>query len=92
MKTLLAATLAAGIAIGVAPTAAADESDYLNQLQPRMAYLTGEQLLTEGYKVCRYVSVGRPSGDAIPVVMQDLKVTVAAAFEIIPAALQELDC
>lgn len=92
MKTLLAVTLAVGIAIGAAPPAAADESDYLNHLGPRLAFLTTNQLLTEGYKVCRYISVGRPSPDAIPMVMKDLQVTVAAAVDITAGAVEELDC
>jgi hypothetical protein len=92
MKALLAVTLAAGIAIRVAPSAAADESDYLNQLSPRLAFLSTEQLRAEGYKVCRYVGVGRPTADAIPVVMKDLQITVAGALDIIAAAVEELDC
>jgi hypothetical protein len=92
MRALLAVTLAIGIAIGVAPTAAADESDYLDQLQPRLAFLSAKQLVTEGYKVCRYVSVGRPTADAIPMVVHDLQVSVAAAYAIVPAAIEELDC
>lgn len=92
MKTMLVAALAAGVAIGVAPPAAAGETDYLNQLSPRLTFLSTEQLRTEGYKVCRYVSVGRPTADAIPVVMKDLEVTVAAALDIISAAVQQLDC
>lgn len=92
MKTLLAVSLAAGIAIGVAPPAAADESAYLNQLTPRFAFLSTEQLRTEGYKVCRYVGVGRPTADAIPVVVKDLQITVAASLDIIAAAVEELDC
>ncbi|TPG35861.1 DUF732 domain-containing protein [Mycolicibacterium hodleri] len=92
MKPLLAVTLALGIAVGAAPTAAASQGHYLEQLQPRITYLTSEQLLTEGYKVCRYVGVGRPTADAIPMVMNDLRVTVSAAMDIIPAAVEELDC
>ena len=92
MKALLVVVLATGFAIGAAPPAVADEGDYLNQLQPRMAFLTGEQLLTEGFRVCRYLGAGRPSSDAIPVVMKDLNVTVSAAVDIIAAAVQELDC
>ena len=92
MKTMLMAALAAGVAIGVAPPAAADESDYLNQLSPRLTFLSTEQLLTEGYKVCRYVSVGRPTADAIPMVMDDLQTSVAAALDIISEAVQQLDC
>ena len=92
MKTLLAVTLAIGVSVGGAPTAAADETEYLDQLQPRMAFLSTSQLLTEGYKVCRYVSFGRPTGDAIPMVMKDLQVSVAAAYAIVPAAVEQLDC
>ena len=92
MKTMLVAALAAGVAIGVAPSAAAGETEYLNQLSPRLTFLTTEQLRTEGYKVCRYVSVGRPTADAIPMVMKDLDLTVAAALDIISAAVQQLDC
>ena len=92
MKTVLVAALAAGVAIGVAPPAAAEESAYLNQLSPRLTFLSTQQLLTEGYKVCRYVGVGRPTADAIPLVMKDLEVTVAAALDIVSAAVQQLDC
>ena len=92
MKLVFVAAVAMGVAIGVAPTATADESGYLNQLSPRLAYLTTEQLRTEGYKVCRYVSAGRPTADAIPMVMDDLGITVSAALNIISTALGELDC
>ena len=89
---MLVAVLAAGVAIGVAPPAAAEESAYLNQLSPRLTFLSTEQLLTEGYKVCRYVSVGRPTADAIPMVMDDLQTSVSPALDIISAAIQQLDC
>ena len=92
MKTMLVAVLAAGVGIGVAPPAAAEESAYLNQLSPRLTFLSTEQLLTEGYKVCRYVSVGRPTADAIPMVMDDLQTSVSPALDIISAAIQQLDC
>ena len=92
MTALLTVSLAVGIAIGVAPPAAADESEYLNQLSPRLAFLSTEQLRTEGYKVCRYVGVGRPTADAIPVVMKDLQITVAGAMDIIAAAVEQLHC
>lgn len=96
MKSVLGIVLAAGVAIcpaiALAPVAAADESGYVNELAPRLAYLTNDQLLAEGYRVCRYVSVGRPTADAIPVVMKDLDITVAASMEIISASARELSC
>jgi hypothetical protein len=92
MKALAMVTLAVGITLGVAPPATADTGEYLDQLQPRISFLSADQLLTEGYKVCRFLSVGRPSGDAIPMVTKDLGITVAAAFQIVPAAVEHLDC
>lgn len=68
-------------------------ANYLNQLQPSLAFLLStEQLLTEGYLVCQFDGAGRPSADAIPMVVKDLQVTVATAFTLVPAALTTLDC
>jgi hypothetical protein len=92
MKTLIMVATAICVAVGTAPCAAADEASYLDQLQPRFATLTGHQLVSEGYKVCRYVGVGRPAGDAIPMVTKDLEVGVSPALDIIAAALVQLDC
>lgn len=92
LPIMLAAGVAVGSAIGLAPAAAADESGYLNELAPRLAYLNTDQLLSEGYRVCRYVSVGRPTADAIPMVVKDLNVTVAATMDIISASARELRC
>jgi hypothetical protein len=92
MRTIFAVTLFAGIAIGAAPPSAADEGEYLHQIQPELAFLSSNQLLTEGYKVCRYLSPGRQSSDAVPVVVQDLGISVAAALRIVPAAIEQLDC
>jgi hypothetical protein len=95
MKALYAVFLAGGIAVGtvgVAPSAAASGGSYLHQLAPEPAFLSNEQLLTEGYRVCRYIGVGRPSTDAIPMVGKDLAISVPAALTIVAAAIEELDC
>ena len=90
MRVVFAAALAVGVAIGVAAPAAADEAGYLNELSPRLTSLSAQQLRAEGYEVCRYVGVGRPTADAIPMVMNDLKTTVAGAMYIISASMREL--
>jgi hypothetical protein len=92
MRALGAFFLAVAVVIRVAPPAAADESNYLSRLQPKLAFLSAGQLRTEGYKVCRFMSVGRASPDAVPLVVQDLGVSVAAATDIVAAAIEELDC
>jgi hypothetical protein len=94
MKILGTIILAVGLGTGiaVAPPAAATESAYLARLQPEYTNLSAQQLLTEGYRVCRYIGAGRESSDAIPMVTKDLGVSVPTAFELVPAAIEELNC
>src|SRR4051812_41179539 len=86
MRSLSAVVLAAGIgvAIGLAPPAQAGESEYLGRVQYKLAYLSTDQLLTEGHKVCDLILRGNPSPAAIPMVTKDLQpISVAAAVDII---------
>lgn len=87
-----ALTVALGFAVATAPLAGADEAGYLQRLQSTLAYLTPQQLLTEGYKVCQQNRRGHPSSDAIPMVTTDLAISVPAAVDIIVAAGGELGC
>jgi len=84
--------IAVGVAVATAPTAGADEAGYLQRLQSTLVYLTPQQLLTEGYKVCQVTHSGHPSSDAIPMVSKDLGISVPAAVDIIVAAGGELGC
>ncbi|MBX8689331.1 hypothetical protein A5722_01630 [Mycobacterium vulneris] len=79
-------------AVAFAPVAAADENSYLQRIEPRMAQLTRDQILTEGHKVCQLTRSGHPSSDAIPIVVEDLAISVPAAVDIIIAAAGELGC
>jgi hypothetical protein len=79
-------------AIVVAAPASADEESYLQRLQPRLTFLTAEQLLSEGNKVCRASKAGMKSVDAVQMVQKDLAASVAAASDIVSAAVVELDC
>lgn len=89
---VVAFVIAVGAAVVAAPPAGADEAGYLQRLQSRLAYLTTQQLLTEGYKICQLTHSGRPSSDAIPMVTKDLAISVPAAVDIIVAAGGELGC
>jgi hypothetical protein len=87
-----ALAIAVGAAVATASPAGADEAGYLQRLQSRLAYLTTQQLLTEGYKICQLTHSGRPSSNAIPMVTKDLAISVPAAVDIIVAAGGELGC
>lgn len=77
-----------------APTAAADEADYL-ELQQYFTFLTTDQLLTEGYWACRAAAGGTGSASIVPLVQQHLEysgVSLAVANRIVSTAIVELDC
>ena len=92
MKAVVLVVLALGVALGAAPSAAASESTFVDRMESQFPFLTPAQLVPEGHKVCRFVNQGRPVGDAIPMVVKDLGVTVAVAFEITAGAAEELGC
>ena len=87
----MVAALVAGIAVGVASPASANETDYL-RLKDRLTYLTTQQLLSEGYRVCGAIRNGMISPDAVNMVSKDLAVSVDVALDIVSAAVGELGC
>lgn len=84
-------TVLASPVIAVAP-AAADESEYLRLLQPKYVFLSAQQLLNEGHKVCDAIHGGMISPDAANMVQTDLAVSVAAAVDIVGAASTQIGC
>jgi len=88
---MMTVALAAGIAVGTAAPAAASESDYL-RLKDRLTFLTTQQLLSEGYRVCGAIDNGMISPDAVTMVSKDLAVSVDAALDIVSATVGELGC
>jgi hypothetical protein len=79
-------------ALAFAAPAAAGESDYLRVLQARFVFLSAEQLVAEGTKVCNAVHSGMGSAEAVQMVQDDLGVSVSAGVEIVSAAERYLDC
>jgi hypothetical protein len=83
---------ASAFAVMAAAPAQADEATYLHRLQPTYTSLSPQQLLAEGYRVCKAERGGMNSPDAVKMVFNDLDVSVAAAADIVPAAVVELRC
>jgi hypothetical protein len=86
-----AAVLAAITVWGPAP-ASAGESEYLRKLEDRFTFLSTQQLLAEGHKVCNLIDQGFLSASAVDMVSKDLKVSLAVAGDIVSAAAVELGC
>jgi hypothetical protein len=87
---VLIAVVAAALAFAV--PAAADEGDYLRMLQVRWTFLSTQQLLSEGSKVCKATRSGMTSADAVNMVQRDLAVSVPVAVDIVGAAVVDLGC
>ncbi|OAN28415.1 hypothetical protein A4X20_30160 [Mycolicibacterium iranicum] len=92
MTKIAALALGIGIAVTTAPAASADQDSYLQRIEPTMTFLTRDQILTEGHKVCQFLRSGHSSSDALPMVIEDLDMSVPSAVDLIIAAVVELDC
>ncbi|MEO3759658.1 DUF732 domain-containing protein [Mycobacterium sp. B14F4] len=88
----LAAAALAVCAVSTAAPAGAQDADYLWLLQDRYRFLSPEQLLSEGYKVCAVIDQGVGSRYAAEMVQQDLGVSPSASMDIVSAATVELGC
>jgi Protein of unknown function (DUF732) len=94
VRVLVAAVLTAAAATGFASPAAADEAGYL-RLQDQLNFLTTQQLLTEGQRVCQATNSGVASPEIVNMVSRDLRKTglsVASASRIVSTAIAELGC
>ena len=94
VRPFLASIALATAALGLAPPAAAGEAEFL-ELQPYFAFLTTEQLLTEGYWACRAARSGIGSSDIVPMVedhLRDEGASLAVANKIVSTAIVQLDC
>lgn len=79
-------------AVALAAPAAADEDEFVRTMQTTYAFLTDQQLRTEGAKICSVLGGGTPASEAVIMVSNDLSVSISAAGEIVSAAVVQLDC
>ncbi len=79
-------------AVASAAPAAASEDEFVDTMQTSYAFLTDQQLRSEGAKICSALSSGMPASDAVVMVRNDLGVSISAAGEIVSAAVVKLDC
>jgi hypothetical protein len=82
--------VAAGVTF--AAPVAASEDEFVRTMQTSYAFLTEQQLRTEGAKICSVLSGGTPASEAVIMVRNDLGVSISAAGEIVSAAVVQLDC
>jgi hypothetical protein len=84
--------VAAAMSLAFASPAAADPASYLHEVQPFYNNFSVEQLLSEGLRVCSASRSGMKAPDAVQMVQNDIGASVAAAGDIVAAAVVHLDC
>jgi hypothetical protein len=89
LRTLIAG---AAMSLAFASPAAADPAEFLHQVQPFYNNFSAEQLLSEGMRVCSASRSGMRAPDAVQMVQNDIGASVAAAGDIVAAAVVHLDC
>jgi len=92
MRALISSVfLAVASAVAAAP-AHADSAEYLQLLDDKYAYLSEQQLLAEGHKVCATLHRGTASPPAVSMVQKDLGVSTTVALDVVAAAFAALSC
>lgn len=84
--------LTAAAAIASAAPAAADQAEYVRKLQEQYVFLSADQLISTGHRVCADAARGVPAADTVMRVRDDLGVSVPAAGDIVSMAIVELGC
>jgi hypothetical protein len=79
-------------AVMAAGPAHADEATYLQKLLPYYTYLSPQQVLAEGYRVCRAERGDSGSANAVDMVYKDLGVSINVANDVVRAAAVDLGC
>jgi len=79
-------------AVVFAAPAAADEDEFVRTMQTSYAFLTDQQLRTEGAKICSVLGSATPASEAVIMVRNDFGVSISAAGEIVSAAVVQLGC
>lgn len=84
--------VAAATAVVLAAPAQADQSEFVRKLQEQYVFLTAEQLIATGNKICAAAASGVPAADSVTMVRNDLGISVPAAGDIVSLAVVELGC
>jgi hypothetical protein len=92
LKSAPVLLLAAAASMALAAPASADVEEYVRPLATRYVFLTDQQLISEGAKVCDAIRSGVNAADAAIMVRNDLGTSVSAAGEIVSAAVVHLGC
>ena len=87
---LLMAVAAAAVAF--AAPASADQAEFIRKIQSQYVFLTTDQLISIGHKICAAARSGVPASDNVMMVRDELGMSVPGAGDVVSIAVVELGC
>lgn len=88
----LVVTTAAAAAVAFAAPASADQAEFVRKIQSQYVFLTADQIIAAGQKICAAAASGVPASDSVMMVRDDLGMSVPAAGDVVSIAVVELGC
>lgn len=88
----LVVTAAAAAAVAFAAPASADQAEFVRKIQSQYVFLTADQIIAAGQKICAAAASGVPASDSVMMVRDDLGMSVPAAGDVVSIAVVELGC
>ena len=89
---IAAAAAAAAGAVALAAPASADQAEFIRKIQSQYVFLTTDQLVSIGAKICAAARSGVPASDSVMMVRNELGMSVPAAGDVVSTAVVELGC
>ena len=85
-------TAMAAAAVAFAAPASADQAEFVRKIQSQYVFLSADQIIAAGQKICAATRSGVPASDAVMMVRNDLGMSVSAAGDVVSTAVVELGC
>ncbi|WP_157897690.1 DUF732 domain-containing protein [Mycolicibacterium rutilum] len=92
LRYLFSTLVVAGAALALAAPAVADEADFVRKMHDQLVFLTPDEILAAGYRVCAAARSGVPASDSVVTVSDELGISVPSAGDLVSLAVVELGC
>ena len=79
-------------AVAFAAPASADQAEFVRKIQSQYVFLTTDQLVSIGHKICAAARSGVPASDSVMMVSRELGMSVPGAGDVVSTAVVELGC
>lgn len=92
MRHTIGLLITAAAAVAFAAPASADQAEFVRKIQSQYVFLSVDQLISIGQKICAASASGVPASDTVMMVRDELGMSVPGAGDVVSTAVVELGC